>query len=97
MTYVFLSVLSFSEWDWRDTAPRLLAVVATLLAFAIAGCGESTSDTASQEQLKEARSEGEETARERARVDDLQRQVQNLKKQVNGREAPAAAAPQLPA
>ncbi len=73
---------------------RLLVVAAALLAlFAVAGCGDSGSDTASQEQLEAARDEGEEKAREQERVDDLQRQVRKLKKRVDGRAAAAAAAP----
>jgi len=95
MAYLCLSVLSSSEWDRRGRATRLLVVATVLLAaLAIAGCGDSGSETAAQEQLEAARAEGEEAALERERVDDLQRQLRKLKKRVDdGGAAPVAATP----
>jgi Tfp pilus assembly protein FimV len=95
MAYRCLSVLSSSERDRRGRATRLLVVATVLLAsLAIAGCGDSDSETAAQEQLEAARAEGEEAALERERVDDLQRQLRKLKKRVDhGGAAPVAATP----
>lgn len=57
------------------------AVATCLLAAAVAGCGGSGASQPSDAQLKEAREEGEEAARERDRIDSLEKQVRKLKHQ----------------
>jgi hypothetical protein len=68
------------RWVWF---PVLLGVVTVLL---LAGCGggssSSTSSTVSQSELQAAKEAGEHSARERDRVDNLQRQVKKLRHQV---------------
>lgn len=49
---------------------------------ALSGCGGSSSTAPSEAQLEAAKREGEEAARERGRVNNLQKQVRGLKNQV---------------
>jgi hypothetical protein len=56
----------------------------------IDGCGSSGSDSPSAEQLESARREGEETAREKARIKSLSRQVHHLQREVHRQGHPAA-------
>lgn len=46
----------------------------------VAGCGDTSSDGLSEKQLEKAREEGERVAQERARVDELEEEVRNLKR-----------------
>jgi hypothetical protein len=63
-----------------------------IILFASSGCGDSSSGP-SEAQLQAAKAEGEEAAREKDRIDNLQKQVRGLKhqaKQATTAPAPAA-------
>jgi len=71
----------------------LVAVVALCSMvglMTIDGCGSADSNTPSAEQLESARREGEETAREKARIKRLSRQVHHLQREVHRQGHPAA-------
>jgi hypothetical protein len=70
--------VSGTRWACR---PLLAACALCLALFALAGCGGSDSGTAAESQLRAAKQEGEEAAREKDRVDRLERQVRSLKKE----------------
>jgi hypothetical protein len=64
----------------RVRGAAVLGVVLMLvLGGGTLGCGGSESDTSSAAQLDRAKEEGERVARERARVDELEEEVRNLK------------------
>jgi hypothetical protein len=67
----------------RPTGTLLLAGLSAiaLLGF-FTGCGDSGSNDASQAQIEAAKTAGEEHALEKERVDDLQKQVRHLRRQV---------------
>lgn len=67
-----------------------VALAAMLLALAAAGCGGSGSDGPSEAQLEAAKKQGEEAARERNRIDSLQKQVTRLKRQAKRDERASA-------
>jgi hypothetical protein len=58
-----------------------------LLASVVAGCGGSGPDGPSEAQLEAAKKQGEETARERDRIDSLQKQINRLKRQAKHGES----------
>jgi hypothetical protein len=53
----------------------------------VSGCGGSSSDSVSGTQLEKAKEEGERIAQERARVDDLEKEVRSLKRSARHTEA----------
>lgn len=55
-----------------------------VLGFGILGCGESDPDAPSAAQLERAKEEGERVAQERARVDELEEEVRDLKRGTRG-------------
>ncbi|HEX5593836.1 MAG TPA: hypothetical protein VFX35_10860 [Solirubrobacterales bacterium] len=62
----------------------MLIVVCVVIALTgSAGCGDSSATNPSDQRLASARREGEEAAREKARIKSLQRQVRNLRKEVH--------------
>jgi hypothetical protein len=65
----------------RPPLKSIAALALLLLAAALAGCSGGSS-TVAEGQLREARKEGEEAARQRDRLDDLQKQVRSLRHQV---------------
>jgi hypothetical protein len=63
---------------------RLAALCLLVLALAVlGGCGGGGSSTAAESQLRAAKKEGEEAAHEKDRVNNLQRQVKQLRHQVH--------------
>lgn len=64
----------------RFTTP-LIALSMAIGLVGLAGCGGSSSSAPSEAQLEAAKRQGEETAREKDRIDSLQKQVRGLKKQ----------------
>src|SRR6188768_3550122 len=72
----------------KKAGVAVMVSVCVLGATALSGCrGGSASDSSAQ-QLESARREGEEAARERARIKNLEHQVHHLKKEVHeGRQA----------
>ena len=63
-----------------------LVVIAALMLIGplvTSGCGGSSSDASSMQELEAARSEGEETAREKAKIGRLQHQVHRLQHEVH--------------
>lgn len=69
---------------------HLASCLLLLAVVALAGCGGSSASsttTISAAQLRAAKKTGEEKARERDRVNNLQRQLHNLKRQVKHRSA----------
>jgi hypothetical protein len=76
--------------------PRVRVVVLACLAvvlFAFSGCGDSSSGP-SEAQLQAAKAEGEEAAREKDRINNLQKQVRSLKHQARQTTTTAAPAAQ---
>jgi hypothetical protein len=68
----------------------LLPLALAALAFSLGGCGgggSSSSGTSAQAQIKEARKVGEESAREKDRVDSLEKQMRKLRHQVRHKHA----------
>lgn len=59
----------------------LIASLVAVVPMALGGCGGSGSSQSSEAQLEAAKREGEEAAREKDRVDNLQKQVRSLKRQ----------------
>ena len=67
---------------------RLIVLIAGCMlapAFAAGGCGGSSSDGSSRQELEAARSEGEAAAREKAKLGRLQHQVHRLQREVHRR------------
>jgi hypothetical protein len=60
----------------------VVALCAIVSQIAMNGCGNSDSDAPSAQQLASARQEGEEAAREKARIKSLQHQVHHLQSEV---------------
>jgi len=69
----------------------VVALCAIVGQLTMNGCGGSSSDTPSAQQLESARREGEEAAREKAQIKSLQRQVHHLQHEVHQQGHPAAA------
>jgi len=63
----------------------IVVIAACMLAGSLAasGCGGSSSDGSSSQELEAARSEGEEAAREKATISRLQHQVHRLQREVH--------------
>lgn len=72
---------------------RISIAITVLGLIALSGCGGSSSSGASQAEIEAARKEGETAAHEKDRVDSLQKQVRNLKKQAKQGQAAAVAEP----
>lgn len=64
----------------RFTTP-LIALSMAIGLVGLVGCGGSSSDAPSEAQLEAAKRQGEEAAREKDRINSLQKQVRGLKKQ----------------
>ena len=64
----------------RFTKP-LIALSMAIGLVGLVGCGGSSSDAPSEAQLEAAKRQGEEAAREKDRINSLQKQVRGLKKQ----------------
>lgn len=72
----------------KKAGVAVMVSVCVLGATALSGCGSGSASDSSAQQLESARREGEEAARERARIKNLEHQVHHLKKEVHeGRQA----------
>jgi hypothetical protein len=73
---------------------NLLCVVSVcsllLTIVVVAGCGDSETESSSEAQLEKAKEEGERVAEERARVDDLEKEVRSLKRSARRSKAGTA-------
>ncbi|HEV2858505.1 MAG TPA: hypothetical protein VGW80_08910 [Solirubrobacterales bacterium] len=67
-----------------------VALCVTAAQITISGCGNTGSGAPSAQQLESAHKEGEEAARETARIERLQHQVNHLQKEVHRRARPTA-------
>jgi hypothetical protein len=70
----------------RFTTP-LIALSMAIGLIALAGCGGSSSNAPSEAQLEAAKRQGEEAAREKDRIDSLQKQVRGLKRQAKHKDS----------
>ncbi len=83
--------------DVSRTLLRVFSICLLLMVcgLTVSGCGGSSSDSPSEAQLEKAKEEGERVAQERARVDELEKEVRSLRRSARRAKAggPTTAAP----